>query len=368
MVDKSKSSKPVISTKEMSDKWGTSSLLGTSNYKTLKGEKYGYQTAILHLAPATLSGVNTCSSASKGCASACLNTSGLGCTSTVQNARINRTKFFNEDKEAFMLRLKKEIESKMKTAKNRGMTPVFRLNGTSDIRWERIEFDDGNGEKKTIFEYFPEVEFYDYTKVPNRDINPLPNYSLTFSRSEDNDKFVAQAMDRKQNVAVVFGKNQVPTKWTGPGGLTWKVIDGDDSDLRFLDPPKSVVGLSAKGQAIYDTTGFVLYGNGIIDTTNLEQYKKKALRDPSIIGQRRFDKGEDFVPIQSKVSKKVAEKTANLLRDGGRKARVIEHRPSIGGKTVTAYAVYTPGAYARTVNGSRVAMLRRAGGRIPRRG
>lgn len=351
--------KPVISTKEMAEKWGTSSLLGTSNYKTLKGEKLGYQTAILHLAPASLSGVNTCQSASKGCASACLNTSGLGCTSTVQQARINRTKFFNEDQETFMLRLKKEIESKIKTANNRGMTPAFRLNGTSDIKWETIKFDDGNGQKKTIFEYFPEVEFYDYTKIPNREIRPLPNYSLTFSRSEDNDRFVADAMDRNQNVAVVFGKNQVPDKWTGPGGLTWDVIDGDYTDLRFLDPPKSVVGLSAKGQAIYDTTGFVLFGNGVIDTKNLAEYKKKALRDPSILGERKID-DEKFVPIQSKVSKKQAENTAKLLRESGRKARVIEHRPTIGGKTVNAYAVYTPGVYARSINGARVALIRRA--------
>lgn len=348
-----------ISTKEMAEKWGTSSLLGTSNYKTLKGEKLGYQTAIMHLAPASLSGKNTCQSASDGCASACLNTSGLGCTSTSQNARINRTKFFFEDQQNFMLRLKKEIQQKINSAARRGMKPAFRLNGTSDIKWENVEFDDGMGEKKNIFEYFPGIQFYDYTKVPNRGANPEPNYSLTYSRSENNDRFVAEAMDNGQNVAVVFGKGEVPGKWTGPGGLTWNVLDGDYTDLRFLDPPKRVVGLSAKGKGAFDTSGFVLYGNGVLDMKNLESYKKRALRDPSIIGERKIGK-DTFVPIQSKVNKKTANATAELLRESGRRARVIEHKPVIGGRKKTAFAVYTPGVFARNTSGAKVAFVRRS--------
>tara|TARA_B110000858_G_scaffold9138_1_gene9596 strand:+ start:145 stop:948 length:804 start_codon:yes stop_codon:yes gene_type:complete len=258
-----------------------------------------------------------------------------------------------------MLRLKKEIESKINSAERRGMTPAFRLNGTSDIKWEKVKFDDGFGVTQNIFEYFPDVQFYDYTKVPNRGKTPEPNYSLTYSRSENNDRFVADAMEDGQNIAVVFGKGEVPDKWTGPRGLTWPVLDGDYTDLRFLDKPKRVVGLSAKGKGAFDTSGFVLYGNGVLDMTKLDQYKNRALRDPSIIGQRKIG-NDTFVPIQSKVNKKTASATAELLRQSGRRARVVEHKPTIGGRKKTAFAVYTPGVFARNNSGAKVALIRRS--------
>ena len=141
-----------------------------------------------------------------------------------------------------MLKLADEIERGIKSAKNAGKIPAFRLNGTSDIVWEKIRFGPQN---QTIFEMFPDVEFYDYTKIAGRKANPDENYSLTFSRSEDNEKAVAKAMNRGQNVAVVFGE-ELPETWRGPNGERWDVLDGDESDLRFLDPPRSDVGLKQK--------------------------------------------------------------------------------------------------------------------------
>ena len=341
--------KEAPSSSEMKDRWGVSSLLTTSNAKTIKGEKYGYRTYIMHLSPSNISGNNTCPSASMGCAAACLNTSGMGCYGTVQNARIGRTKFFFEDRDAFMARLEQEIKSAIESAKRAGLKPAFRLNGTSDIRWERIRFGD---DRKTIFEKFPSVQFYDYTKIPNREKKPAKNYELVFSRSEENERYVKDAMDRGQNVAVVFGTPPgLPEKWGPEGGKQWKVLDGDKSDLRFLDPPNRVVGLTAKGRGKRDTTGFVLYGTGVIDINNLAEYRKRAEKDPSIIGQRKFG-DESYVPIQSKLSRAAAERTADLLRSTGRNARIVPHRPKIGGITTSAFAVYTPGAYARTTSGS----------------
>ena len=344
-----------ISDAELRETWTIGKLLSTQNTKTLKGEKFGYRTYILHLAPSNLSGKNTCAGASNGCAAACLNTSGLGCTQSVQTARINRTKFFHGDQEAFMLKLADEIQRGIKSARNAGKIPAFRLNGTSDIVWEKIRF---GPENQTIFEMFPDVEFYDYTKIAGRKAKPDENYSLTFSRSENNEKAVAKAMNRGQNVAVVFGE-ELPETWRGPNGESWDVLDGDESDLRFLDPPRSVVGLKAKGQGRQDTTGFVLYGDGVLDTSRLEDYRKKAIRDPSILGQRKID-GEACVPIHSKLTEKAAQRTAEILRQSGRKARVVSHKPVIGGIKKEAFAVYTPGAFARASDGSRVALVKRA--------
>jgi hypothetical protein len=350
-----------VSNKYIKDNFGVVNLLSKDNPKTSKGEKYGYRTFILHLAPSNLSGNNVCPSASMGCAHACLNTSGLGCMPNTVNARMKRTEFYFEDRERFMQRLASEIERSVKNAERAGLQPVFRLNGTSDIKFENIKF---GKDKKTIFEYYPKLQFYDYTKIPNRGKKPFPNYKLTFSRSEDNDKFVGKAMDDGQNVAVVFGVSKdniddLPKKWTGPSGLTWPVLNGDESDLRFLDPKKRVVGLSMKGRASQDTTGFVLYGDNVIDFSKLSEYKKRAAKDPSVLGQRKYG-SETFIPIQTRLTKQSANRTAELLRKDGRKARVIEHKPLIAGKSRTAYAVYTPGQFRRLRNQAIMQLARRS--------
>jgi len=226
-------------------------LLGIANTKTMKGEALGFRTYIMHLAPSTLSGYQVCPMASPGCSSACLNLSGMGRFSNVQAARIAKTKWFFEDRGAFMSQLLKEIRSAIRSSQKAGLTPVFRLNGTSDIRWETIAvFEDGFWHNN-IMDAFPSVQFYDYTKIPNRRDVPS-NYHLTFSRSETNELDALQVLSSgTMNVAVVF--DQLPNKWAGV-----TVIDGTETDLRFLDDRAVVVGLKANGKAKQDDTGFTV--------------------------------------------------------------------------------------------------------------
>lgn len=206
----------------------------------------------IHLAPAKLSSFNVCPSASKGCAAACLNTAGMGVYSTVQNARIAKTRFFFNDRDAFMAQLVKEIGAAIRKAEKNGMIPCFRLNLTSDLAWEKIKW---NG--KTIFELFPRVQFYDYTKVLSRMsaflAGELPkNYHLTFSRSESNEVQVKAILASGGNVAMVFRKT-LPARFMGR-----KVVNGDETDLRFKDKRGVIVGLVEKGRAKKDQSGFVL--------------------------------------------------------------------------------------------------------------
>jgi hypothetical protein len=227
-------------------------LLTTANTKIKKGEKMGFMSFGIHLAPASLSGFNVCKDASKGCAAACLNTAGMGIYSTVQAARIKKTHLFFSDKKAFMSQLVKEIQAAIRKAKKNDMRPCFRLNLTSDLPWEKIRH-----EGKTIFNAFPDVQFYDYTKSPARMsaflAGKLPkNYHLTFSRSESNGAIADAMLASGGNVAVVF-RGKLPQAWRGAS-----VIDGDATDLRFLDPKGAVVGLVEKGMAKKDASGFVV--------------------------------------------------------------------------------------------------------------
>ena len=222
-------------------------LLSTANPKIQKGAKLGYLSFILHLAPATLSGKETCPKRTTGCTAACLNTAGRGGmfrrgenTNMIQQARIRKTQYFFADRENFLKDLEADIRKGIKQAARLGLTPVFRLNGTSDLSWE----------KYGIFEKFPGVQFYDYTKVLGRKVAHLPNYHLTFSAADGNDADVARAIEQGMNVAAVF--DSLPETYMGR-----PVINADDTDLRFLDPKGVVAGLKAKGRAKRDTSGFV---------------------------------------------------------------------------------------------------------------
>lgn len=239
-------------------------LLSTGNPKILKGLAQGYNTYILHLAPADLSGYETCPKRTAGCTSACLNTAGRGgmfkrgeFTNVIQKARIRKTKMFFEDRSTFMNLLVKDIELGIKQSKRLGLTPVFRLNGTSDLAFEKYEVNRNGQTYSNIFYAFPEVTFYDYTKILGRKIKMVPNYSLTFSAADGNDADVYAAIQQGYNVATVFGLKKtepMPDSYMGR-----PVFNGDESDLRFLDPKGVVVGLYAKGKAKKDTTGFVKY-------------------------------------------------------------------------------------------------------------
>ena len=221
-------------------------LLSTTNTKTMRGEKFGYLTFVLHLAPSRLSGYQTCPMASAGCAAACLNTAGMGKFKNVQAARIRKTRWFFEDRETFMAQLVKDIQAAIRKADRLGLKPAFRLNCLSDIRWENVPVFGFNN----IMEMFPTVRFYDYTKLSNR-TNLPGNYHLTFSRSESNNQQVHEVMLTDINVAVVF--KELPQTYLGR-----QVIDGTETDLRFLDPKGVVVGLLAKGRAKTDLSGFVV--------------------------------------------------------------------------------------------------------------
>ena len=229
-------------------------LLSTANPKIQKGTKLGYLSFILHLAPADLSGHNTCPKATAGCKSACLNTAGRGGmfrkgenTNMIQKARIRKTQYFYNARQDFMLDLKKDIEKGIKLAAKLGLTPVFRLNGTSDLSWEKYDMLPG----LNVFECFPTVQFYDYTKILGRKTKGINNYFLIFSKADGNDSDVAEAILQGMNVAAVF--DRVPTEHMG---LT--VIDADEHDLRFLDAKGVIAGLKAKGRAKKDYSGFVI--------------------------------------------------------------------------------------------------------------
>ncbi len=217
-------------------------LLTVKSAKIDKTKKGGINNAILYLAPASISGKNVCPRSSAGCRAACLYSAGRGRFTAVQNARIQRTLLFHEDKAAFYTRLLSDL-TKLPSG------TAVRLNGTSDIdhyQWSKIIFG------KPFYELLPELRFYEYTKRPEIAYrykgSPL---HVTFSRDEANWLTCVSLLEEGVNVAVVF--LSVPETYKG-----YRVIDGDITDARFLDPDGVIVGLSAKGAAKKDTTGFVL--------------------------------------------------------------------------------------------------------------
>jgi hypothetical protein len=221
--------------------------------KTSKGSSLNYLTGILYLAPANEGGFgNLCVNASAGCLLSCLFTAGRGRMSNVRLGRIRKTRLFFTDKKAFFAQLEKDIVRGMKRAAKLGLGYCVRLNGTSDVPWERLG----------VFEKFPTVQFYDYTKSPARALaharGEMPsNYHLTFSRSESNEADALAVLAAGGNVAAVFSSPNYPQTWNG-----FEVVDGDKSDLRFLDKRGAVVALYAKGKGKKDASGFVIQTEG----------------------------------------------------------------------------------------------------------
>lgn len=245
-----------------------------TNYKTVKGRKLGYMTGILYLAPAKISGFEVCPQRSEGCTAACLYTAGRGGMTKVQDARIAKTQWYFTDRDDFMLSLVRDIEALIRKAKREGLTPVVRLNGTSDIPFERVPVPTGSGDDwdgghySNVMVLFPDVQFYDYSKVTKRALlhaaGTMPaNYHLTFSLNETNDDDARKVLAAGGNVAAVFF--DAPAEFMGA-----PVVDGDASDVRFDDDKSAlvqglittteqgvVIGLTAKGAAKKDTSGFV---------------------------------------------------------------------------------------------------------------
>ena len=218
-----------------------------NNAKTVKGQKYGFMTAILYLAPSNQSGFNVCPQASKGCKKACLYTAGHGAYDSVKQGRINKTLWYIQERKTFLDKLRKEINAFIKKAKSKGLVPCIRLNGTSDISWENTG----------LIDEFKSIQWYDYTKVYKRALKfvngTLPkNYHITYSLNEDNKKQAFDILKKGGNISVVFRKS-LPKKF-----MSYKVVNADINDLRFLDPHNSIAGLVAKGKAKNDYSGFVL--------------------------------------------------------------------------------------------------------------
>jgi hypothetical protein len=223
-----------------------------SDAKTIKNNKYGYLTGIQYLSPYKKSGVNLCPMADKaGCHEPCLDESGMGKFESVQNARLNRTKLYLNNTAEYFNQLIKEIKALEKKAIKLNLKPLIRLNGTSDIRWENIHFVHKNVVYNNIFEAFPNIQFMDYTKIPNRltsmnGISEFPkNYDLTFSYSgaKGFEKYNQRALDQGMRIATVFDKiESIPVVFHGR-----KVLSGDDNDLTFTKPKDSILGLYAKG-------------------------------------------------------------------------------------------------------------------------
>lgn len=214
------------------------SLLTTNNAKTIKGEKFGWKTYIMYMSPFTQNSQNknVCPMATKGCSEACLYTSGHGAMANVQKGRTNRTELFLKNRALFLKMLYSEIAQISVKHEIEGGKFVIRLNGTSDISWEKFIIKDG----KNIFQLFPNVQFYDYTKNYLRFKNELPkNYRLIFSRSETNEAIAMELLKKGINVAVVF--DSIPKLYNG-----FKVINGDESDLRHKDPKGVIIGLKYK--------------------------------------------------------------------------------------------------------------------------
>lgn len=233
-----------------------------TNAKTVKGQKYGVKTAVLYLAPARLAfdalgipGTLCPLSELAQCEAPCLNRAGRGQFNQIQAARLNKTIYFLLDRVGFMGQLAHELANFIRSTLAEGFTPVVRLNGTSDNRWELEPVEIDGVTYPNLMSLFPDVQFYDYTKLPNRRGLPA-NYDLTFSYSgvPEFRPYAEQALAAGMRVAVVFrSRAEIPAQFLGV-----PVVDGDDSDLRPYDPAGVVVALYAKGPAKKDRSGFVV--------------------------------------------------------------------------------------------------------------
>ena len=157
---------------------------------------------------------------------------------------------FFENRQLYWQTLQTELATFGNRADRLDKIPSVRLNGTSDLPWERL--------RPELFGLFEWFQFYDYTKDVKRMLRfcagEFPsNYHLTFSRSETNDNDCRKVLRNGGNVAVVFRNDNFP-KWH----LGAPVVNGDQHDLTFVHDAGSVLALYAKGKAKPDCSGFVV--------------------------------------------------------------------------------------------------------------
>lgn len=226
-------------------------ILTAHSPKTAKGEKLGWLSAIAYLAPHTMATAKTvCPFSTPACRAACLYSSGTGDLPRQANARANRTRLWRDDAPAFLAKVAMEILDLQMLAADAGVALAVRLNGTSDIFFEQHLAPNG----ATLMETFSTVQFYDYTKAPLARRGPIPpNYHLTYSMAEHNAAEAAAYLMAGQSVAVVVPDDTHKIGWFLLGDREINVVDGDEHDLRFMDPPGSLVMLRPKGKAVLDT-------------------------------------------------------------------------------------------------------------------
>jgi len=218
----------------------------SSNAKLKKGAGKGFLVLGFQGASGKRSGHIVCGSAvthAMECLGLCNLTAGNGRFESVYNSRKRRTWFLFEDPALWVALLIHDLEVARFMAQALGLSLAIRLNVFSDIPWELVI--------PWLFPLFPLVTFYDYTKEEWRLDQPMPvNYRLTLSYNETIEIETAKHwISQGQNVAVVFNTTKhrgLPSHWNGI-----EVIDGDEHDLRFLDPAGVVVGLIAKGKATH---------------------------------------------------------------------------------------------------------------------
>ena len=185
------------------------------------------------------------------CMDLCLKDAGLAAVyDSVNIARQAKTDYWHADQAGFLDQLTRELTNFKKLCEKKNVQGVVRLNTISDIPWEEHD----------IPQKFPDLFFYDYTKQAKRLGNTPDNYRLMFSYSDRPQyrKQVAAALPSGVPIAVVF-KNSIPSEYLGR-----PVIDGDLSDLDNVMAGPVVVGLTAKGPALHDDSGFVVDGNMIV--------------------------------------------------------------------------------------------------------
>lgn len=248
----------------------TYNLIGVgTNAKTIKGDGEEYLTAILYMAPADLafaelgkSGTLCPNADLAECKGPCLFSAGRGQMTTVQAARLRKAKLYIQDRKRFMELLVQDLERFERYCIKRDIIPVFRPNGTTDIPYERVACIRDGKEYSNIMEAFPNIRFYDYTKIPSRMSKELPrNYHLCLSFSNASDKYRYQCITARVDNPGINLVIVVRTKAMAEYLVTQRpdeYIDGDKDDLRFLDAPRKTVVLYAKGKAKKDYSGFVL--------------------------------------------------------------------------------------------------------------
>lgn len=254
------------------------SYLGNVNHssKIAKNGKLNQHTYSIYLAPASTSGYNVCSHSTKECRLGCLATSGrqaieiFSGIDNIKNARIKKTKIFFEHQDFFMQWLIADIKSKKALAEKKGYYFSVRLNATSDIDWQNVLYLGEN-----IFQLFPDVNFYDYTKNASKFINKPKNYHLTYSYTGRNWNQCKVLLEQGHNIAMVFNttnETELPTEYKG-----FKVINGDLSDYRIADGKGIIVGLKWKRIANREAEQQILNSCFVVNTKdnwNIEHTKQ----------------------------------------------------------------------------------------------